>query len=77
MIEKTPTAGAVHSEQGIGSRPRRPAESTYGFPNHEDGIQSGNLNDDDKPKTVPAGEATRLGSGPGATDSNGMSGQKS
>ncbi len=37
MSKEASRAGAVHSEQGIGNRPRRRDESTYGLPNHEDG----------------------------------------
>lgn len=75
MNNKDSRAGAVDSEQGIGSRRRRPDESTYGLPNHEDGIQSGNLTQGDsrQPAKPEKGDATL--SGPGSTHSNGMKGQ--
>lgn len=76
MTKETNKAGAVRPEHGIGSRPRQPSETTYGFPNHEDGIQSVNSGDGDA--SDPAGPKDRntAQSGPGATHSNGMKGQK-
>lgn len=41
--QHSPTQGARHGEGQV-SRQNAPVESTYGFPNHESGIQSGNLN---------------------------------
>lgn len=79
MNKEAHRAGAVHSEQGIGTRRRRPAESTYGLSNHEDGIQSGDLTGADSPDPAQTGQGSKEGhtakSGPGDTDSNGMKGQ--
>jgi hypothetical protein len=76
MSEETGKAGTVQSEHGIGTRPRRLSESTYGFPNHEDGIQSGNFTGGDSAQTTPADEGNTTLTGPGSTNSNGMKGQK-
>lgn len=41
------------------SKPSEKRESTYGFPNHQDGIQSGNLSD--QPGAPPGGRVVRPG----------------
>jgi hypothetical protein len=75
MTHETTPGGVVRSEDGIGTRRRRPVESTYGLPNHEDGIQSGNLTQGDSLEPVkPEDDNTDL-TGPGDTHSNGMKGQ--
>lgn len=76
MNRESHHGGMVHSEQGIGSRPRRADESTYGLPNHEDGIQSGNLTDGDSPEPAKREDGNPTQNGPGDTHSNGMKGQK-
>lgn len=76
MSKEASRAGAVHSEQGIGNRPRRRDESTYGLPNHEDGIQSGNLTQGDSAQQAIPDDGNVALSGPGHTQSNGMKGQK-
>lgn len=76
MTKEANRPGAVHSGQGIGVRPRRPAESTYGLPNHEDGIQSGNLTQGDSLEPVEPEDGNATLTGPGDTHGNGMKGQK-
>lgn len=74
MSKNTTKATPAQPADGIGSRRRKPDESTYGFPNHEDGIQTANATgekalDPAKPqnqKTAP--------SGPGSRNGNGMAG---
>ena len=49
-MNKPEFPGAFEEKEGHepdGQRPsaRRPLDGTYGYPNHEDGIQSGNLSD--------------------------------
>lgn len=76
MSNHSTKGGSMESAHVIGSRQRKPSESTYGLPNHDDGIQSGNLNGDevDDGGTLKGGNTEA--SGPGATHSNGMAGQK-
>lgn len=77
MKPQHPTAGEVVSADEIGTRPRRPTESTYGLPNHEDGIQSGDLTSPDaarRDRLLEDGNTPLTG--PGDTHSNGMKGQR-
>ena len=76
MSTETSKAGTVQPAQDIGTRQRRPFESTYGLPNHEDGIQSGDLTGEDSSGTDAPDDGNTSLTGPGASHSNGMKGQK-
>lgn len=76
MSNETSKAGAVQPADHIGTRPRRPSESTYGLANHEDGVQSGDLTGGDSADPALPDDGNTSRTGPGATHSNGMKGQQ-
>lgn len=74
MSENNTKAAQSYPNHGIGSRQRKPDESTYGFPNHKDGIQSGNLTGGENPEPFQPEEEKTAPSGPGSRNGNGMAG---
>lgn len=76
MSTETSKPRALQPPQDIGTRQRRAFESTYGLPNHEDGIQSGDLTGDDSSGSDAPNDGNTSLTGPGATHSSGLEGQK-
>ncbi|HIV72243.1 MAG TPA: hypothetical protein H9903_15010 [Candidatus Aquabacterium excrementipullorum] len=64
--------GPDHFNSNASARPRKPFESTYGYPTHQDGIQSGNLTSGDAKDPPQSQDERPVPSGPGSRDGNAM-----